>query len=65
MDGMNITITKADALKLFDGNSSRLARAIDVDPSTVSKWRDGPLPFVYSAAVLLAAGRLQPKRKKP
>lgn len=43
-----ITITKEQALAAYDGNGAALARALNITPSAVSQWPDGPIGEVHA-----------------
>ncbi len=37
-------MTKEEALALFNGNKSALARELGITPQAIHKWPDGPIP---------------------
>lgn len=43
-----ITITKEQALAAYDGNGAALARALNITPSAVSQWPEGPIGEVHA-----------------
>lgn len=45
---MDTTITKAQAIALYDGNAAALARALGVSRQSVHKLKEGPLPERWS-----------------
>lgn len=42
------TITKAQAIAAYGGNAAALARALNVTPSAVYQWPDGPVAEGYA-----------------
>ncbi|MEN1942676.1 Cro/CI family transcriptional regulator [Luteimonas sp. MJ293] len=46
---MNIpTISKAQAIAAYGGNAAALARALNVTPSAIYQWPDGPIAEGYA-----------------
>lgn len=46
---MDITsISKAEAIAAYGGNASALARALNVTPSAVYQWPEGPIAEGYA-----------------
>ncbi|PKH74939.1 MULTISPECIES: hypothetical protein [unclassified Stenotrophomonas] len=37
------SISKADAISAYDGNGAALARALQITPSAVYQWPEGPI----------------------
>lgn len=44
----SLTVTKAEAIAAFGGNGSALARALNITPSAVYQWPDGPIAEGYA-----------------
>lgn len=42
------TVNKQQALAAFGGNSSALARVLDITPQAVYQWPDGPIPELHA-----------------
>lgn len=43
------SVTKAMALRAYEGNASALARALDISPQAVYQWSDkDPIPEVHA-----------------
>lgn len=42
------TITKAEAIAAYGGNAAALARALNVTPSAVYQWPEGPIAEGYA-----------------
>ena len=47
----HFSITKAQALALYNGNGAALARALGIGRAAVSKWPEGPIPEGYALKI--------------
>ena len=57
-------MTKAEAVDLFDGNTSALARALGVTPQAIQQWPDGELGQRRSQQVLGAFAQVSAARQR-
>lgn len=42
------SISKAQAIAAYDGNTAALARALGITPSAIYQWPDGPIGEVHA-----------------